>query len=410
MLQQKPNRLKPFFENIHVDGSDNQMTVNFGPQHPSSHGQIRIVLDLEGEKITGVDINIGYMHRGMEKMAENMMYNEFVPTTDRLEYIASTVSNYAFVRSVENLLDIEVPRRASVIRVMLMELTRVVSHIFWLATFALEIGAMSVFLFAFRVREYGLDLFEEYCGARLTHSSICIGGVPLDIPDGWTDKLLTFCDRAAKQVKMLEELLTTNRIWRMRLENVGNLSAENARNWGTSGVVLRGSGVQYDIRKEEPYEIYDEFEFDIPYTDRGDSYGRYLIRMAEIGESIKIIKQAIIKYKDTPKDVRADLPGVTEPIKENVMTQNYSLMQHFVLIGQGIKPPVGESYFPVETPRGEMGYFINSQGDSYPYRVKIKTPSFSHCAILEELLVGNYIADITAIMGCTDIIICETDR
>jgi len=291
---QQPNKLTPFFENLNFERKDNTMVINFGPQHPSAHGQLRLVLELQGEQVTKAYPDIGYLHRGVEKMGENMIYNEFLPTTDRLDYIASTANNYAFALAVERLIGIEdkVPRRAKVIRTMLLELNRIISHLFFLATHALDVGAMSIFLYAFREREYAMDLMEDYCGARLTHAAVRIGGVPLDLPDGWLQKLETYLNNLPEQIKMYEDLLTENRIWKMRLEDVGVVDKDMAFDWGCSGVMLRGSGVAYDIRKEEPYELYGELDFDIPVSNRCDSYGRYRLYMEEMKESSKEFTRA----------------------------------------------------------------------------------------------------------------------
>jgi NADH-quinone oxidoreductase subunit D len=408
---QQPNKLTPFFENINFERDDNTMVINFGPQHPSAHGQLRLVLELEGEKVVKAYPDIGYLHRGVEKMAENMMYNEFLPTTDRLDYIASTANNYAYALAVEKLLGVEVPRRAQVIRTMLLELNRIISHLFFIATHALDVGAMSVFLYAFREREYAMDLMEEYCGARLTHSSIRIGGVPLDLPKDWISNLISFCDKVEYELEhTYNALLQENRIWKMRLEDVGVLSAEDAISWGCSGIMLRGSGVKYDIRKEEPYELYSELDFDIPVSNRGDSYGRYRLYMAEIEQSIKIIRQLIPMYKDTKPQLMAHAPEYISAPKEQIMTQNYSLMQHFVLVTQGMRPPVGEVYVPTESPKGELGFFIRSEGEPYAYRVKVRAPSFYHTGLLQEILVGTYIADVVTIIGSTNIVFGEVDR
>src|SRR5574344_2374253 len=272
---QTANRLKPFFENIHFQREDNTMTVDFGPQHPSAHGQLRLVLELQGEEVVKARPMIGYLHRGMEKMAENMIYNEFLPTTDRMDYIAATSNNYAYAKAVEELLGLEIPRRAECIRVILLELNRVVSHLFWLATHALDVGAMSMFLYCFREREYALDLIEDYCGARLTHSAIRIGGVPLDLPENWIENCTNFLNNLKKEIENYEKLLNDNRIWRMRLENVGVITPQMAKDFAVSGVALRGSGIKWDLRKEMPYSIYNELEFDVPISNSCDSYGRY---------------------------------------------------------------------------------------------------------------------------------------
>jgi len=407
---QQTNRLRPFFENITFDREDNELVLNFGPQHPSAHGQLRLMLHLQQEQITKAHPDIGYLHRGMEKMAENMIYNEFMPTTDRMDYIASSSNNYGFALAVEKLIGLEVPRRAKVIRMMLLETNRLMSHLFWLATTALDIGAMTIFLYAFREREYLMDLIEDYCGARLTHSSVRIGGVPLDLPDNFMGDLKKFLDKLEANMKDYEDLLDTNRIWRMRMENVGVISKEMALSWGCTGPMLRASGVKWDIRKEEPYELYDEVEFDVPYSDKGDNYARYKIYMAEMRESAKILYQLIPMYYETTPELMAHAPKYISAPKIDIMTQNYALMQHFVLVTQGMRPPVGEVYVATESPKGELGYFINSQGGAYPYRLKLRAPSFWHTGILTDLLPGHYIPDVVSIIGTTNIVFGEVDR
>jgi NADH-quinone oxidoreductase subunit D len=407
---QQTNRLKPFFENISFDRDDNTMVVNFGPQHPSAHGQLRLVLELQGEEVVKAHPDVGYLHRGMEKMGENMIYNEFLPTTDRMDYIAAASNNYGYALAVEKLLGIEAPRRAEVIRTMLLEINRIISHLFWLATHALDVGAMSVFLYAFREREFAMDLMEDYCGARLTHSAVRIGGVPLDLPKNWISDLEKFMVVLDEQIKIYEGLLTTNRIWRMRLENVGVIPKDMAKSWGCTGLVLRGSGVNWDLRKEIPYGIYDELEFDIPTSDLGDSYARYKMHMAEMYESMKILKQLIPMYNESDTQLMAQSPQYISPTKEEMMTQNYSLMQHFVLVTQGMRPPRGEVYVATETPKGELGFYIVSDGSPYPYRMKLRAPSFFHTGILQDLLPGHQLADVVTIIGNLNIVFGEIDR
>ena len=407
---QQSNRLRPFFENITFDRHDNELILNFGPQHPSAHGQLRLMLHLQQEQITKAHPDIGYLHRGMEKMAENMIYNEFMPTTDRMDYIASSSNNYGFALAVERLIGLEVPRRAKVIRMMLLETNRLMSHLFWLATTALDIGAMTIFLFAFREREYLVDLIEDYCGARLTHAAVRIGGVPLDLPDNFIADLRKFLDKLPENMKDYEDLLDTNRIWKMRMENVGVISKEMALSWGCSGVMLRASGVEWDIRKEEPYELYDEVDFNVPVSDKGDNYARYKLYMAEMRESAKILYQVLDMYEGTGPELMAHAPQYISAPKIDIMTQNYSLMQHFVLVTQGMRPPVGEVYVATESPKGELGYFINSQGGAYPYRLKLRAPSFWHTGILTDLLPGHYIPDVVSIIGTTNIVFGEVDR
>ena len=407
---QTANRLKPFFENINFEREDNTMIVNFGPQHPSAHGQMRLVLELKGEEIVKATAGIGYLHRGMEKMAENMIYNEFLPTTDRMDYIAATSNNYGYAIAVEKLLDIKVPRRAEVIRTMLLELNRIMSHLFWLATHALDVGAMSVFLYAFREREYVMDLIEDYCGARLTHSAVRIGGVPLDLPASWTNDLSSFLVILEEEIVKYEKLLSENRIWRMRLEKVGIIDADLAKQWACSGVVLRGAGIKWDLRREMPYGLYPELDFDIPIAQTNDCYGRYKIYMQEMKESSKILKQLIPMYQDTNTDLMAHSPEYISAPKEQIMTQNYSLMQHFVLVTQGMRPPKGEVYVATESPKGELGYMIVSDGSPYAYKLKLRAPSFFHTGILEDILPGHQLADVVTIIGNLNLVFGEIDR
>ncbi len=407
---QVTNKLTPFFENLNFERDDNTMVINFGPQHPSAHGQLRLVLELDGELVVKAHPDIGYLHRGIEKMAENMTYNEFLPTTDRLDYIASTSNNYAYALSVERLIGLEIPRRAQVIRTMLLEINRIISHLFFVATHALDVGAMSVFLYAFREREYAMDLMEDYCGARLTHSAVRIGGVPLDLPAGWLESLSKFVAKMPEEIQTYEDLLTENRIWKMRLEDVGVISAEDAMSWGCTGPMLRGSNVKYDIRKEEPYELYGELDFDIPVSDRCDSYGRYQLYMEEMRQSTRILKQLIPMHAKTEPELMANAPQYISASKEEIMTQNYSLMQHFVLVTQGMRPPVGEVYAPTESPKGELGFYIKSEGEPYAYRLKCRAPSFFHTGLLQNILVGTYIADVVTIIGTTNIVFGEVDR
>ena len=404
------NKLQTQFENVLFEQDEGKMVVNLGPQHPSAHGQLRLILELDGEMVKKAYPDIGYLHRGIEKLAENMIYNEFMPTTDRMDYTAASSNNHAFAYGVETLLGVEVPRRAKVIRTILLELNRIISHFLFMATHALDVGAMSVFLYACKGREYVLDMIEDYCGARLTHNSIRIGGVPLDIPQNWFENIESCLNEVTKTINLIKGLLYKNRIWRMRLEGVGKISKEMAQDYGLSGVMLRGSGIPYDIRKEEPYEIYDELDFSVPFTDSGDCYGRYVLYTEEVFQSCSIIRQAMKLYKDTDTALMAHAPQYISAPKEDVMTQNYSLMQHFVLVTQGMRPPKGEVYAPTESPKGELGFFISSLGNPYPHRVKIKAPSFYHLQVLEAMLPGHYLADVITIIGNSNIILGEIDR
>ena len=409
-MKQNYTKLKPNFENIFFEQENDKMILNFGPQHPSAHGQLRLILELENEKIIKATPDIGYLHRGIEKMAENMIYNEFMPTTDRLDYIAATSNNYAFALGVEKLIGVDIPLRAQVIRTMLLEINRIISHIFLLGVQGMDVGALSIFLYCFIEREYGLDLMEDYCGARLTHNAIRIGGVPLDLPHNFLESVEKFTHSVPKTLDLVRGLLDKNRIWRIRLENVGYISQDFAKQWSLSGIMARGSGIKWDIRKHNPYELYSELDFEVPIATEGDCYARYQLYIEEIYESLKIIKQLIAMYPSTPKEIMAkDARYISAP-KEDIMTQNYSLMQHFVLVTQGMRPPVGEVYVPTESPKGELGFFINSQGAPSPHRLKIRTPSFYHIGVLQELLIGHYFADIPAILASTHVVFGEIDR
>lgn len=409
-MKQNYTRLKPNFENIYFEQDNDKMVLNFGPQHPSAHGQLRLILELENEKIIKATPDIGYLHRGVEKLAENMIYNEFMPTTDRLDYIAATSNNYAFALAVERLIGVEVPRRAQVIRTMLLEINRIISHIFFLGVHGMDVGALSIFLYCFIEREYGLDLMEDYCGARLTHNAIRIGGVPLDLPQDFLENLTRFTQSVPKTLDLVRGLLDKNRIWRIRLENVGTISQEFVKQWGLSGVMARASGIKWDIRKHNPYELYPEIDFEVPIATEGDCYARYQLYIEEIYESLKILKQLIALYPQTEAGIMARDARYLSAPKEDIMTQNYSLMQHFVLVTQGMRPPKGEVYVPTESPKGELGFFINSQGEPSPYRLKIRTPSFYHTGALQELLVGHELADVPTILGSTNVVFGEVDR
>lgn len=407
---QIPSKLKPYYENITFEKNDGTMVINLGPQHPSAHGNLRLVLELDGEKVIKAVPKIGYMHRGMEKMAENMIYQEFIPVTDRIDYAAASSCNYGYVAAVEKLCGLDIPRRAQIIRTLILEITRIASHYLWLGTHALDIGAMTIYLYAFRDREYALDLIAAYGGGRLTHSTMRIGGAMLDLPENYEAKVLDFCEKILSGVAESEALLDENRVWRLRTEEIGIVTKEQALTWGATGVMARASGINYDIRKEEPYLIYNELDFGVPVASIGDSYARYKCYMQEIRESISIIKQCLNLYKISEPELVCNNKEYVSASKEQLMTQNYSLMQHFVLVTQGLKPPVGEAYVGIEGPRGEFGTYIKSDGSSRPYRLKIRTPSFYHCAFYEELLVGTYLADVVAIMGSTNIIVAEIDR
>ena len=361
-----------------------ELVLNMGPQHPSTHGVLRVVLRLDGERVVDADVVIGYIHRGIEKLCENRDWTQIILLTDRMDYVAAATNNLGYCETVEKLMEIEVPRRARYIRTILAELQRIASHCLWLGTHAMDIGAMTVFLYAFRERELILDLFEEYCGARLTYNSMRIGGLPLDIPTGWDVKVREFCKIMDEKIPEYEELLTNNRIWLERTRNIGVISAEDAIGLGLCGPPLRGSGVYRDVRKDEPYAAYDELEFDVPLGTRGDTYDRYLIRLEEFRQSIGLIRQALDGLPEGP--IMGKVPRL-------------------------IKPKAGETYHAIESPKGELGYFIVSDGRATnPYRMRVRPPSFCNLQGLRPLVVGHLVADVVALIGTIDIVLGEVDR
>jgi NADH-quinone oxidoreductase subunit D len=361
-----------------------EMVINMGPQHPATHGVLRVVLKLDGEKVVDADVVIGYLHRGIEKLSENRDWTQIILLTDRMDYVASAAANLGYVETVEKLLSLEVPRRAHYVRTILAELQRIASHLVWLGSHAMDIGAVTVFLYCLRERELILDLFEEYCGARLTYNTMRIGGLPLDVPPGWDKKVLQFCDLQIEKLAEYETLLTRNRIWLERTKNIGVISAADAISVGLCGPPLRGSGVKRDVRKDEPYAAYNEFEFDIPVGERGDTYDRYLVRLAEIKQSVRILRQAVEGLPEGP--VMGKVPRL-------------------------IKPPAGETYHANESPKGEIGYFIASDGKSTsPYRMRVRPPSFCNLQALPQLVRGHLVADVIAVIGTIDIVLGEVDR
>ena len=361
-----------------------EMVINMGPQHPSTHGVLRLILKLDGERVVSCDPVIGYLHRGVEKLCESRDYTQIVLITDRMDYVAAATNNLGYVETIEKLMSIEVPRRARYIRTILSELQRVASHLLWLGTHAADLGALTVLLFSLRERELILDLFEEYCGARLTYNSMRIGGLPLDLPPGWDRRVREFCALLLPKVDEYEQLLTHNRIWRERTRNVGIISAADAIAIGLSGPPLRGSGVPRDIRKHEPYAAYSEFEFDVPLGMTGDTYDRYLIRIEEFRQSVRILNQALDGLPEGP--IMAKVPRL-------------------------IKPPAGETYHAIESPKGELGYFIAADGKSNaPYRFRVRPPSFCNLQALPQLVKGHLVADVVALIGSIDIVLGEVDR
>jgi len=385
-----------------------EMLLNMGPQHPSTHGVLRLVLQLDGEKVLKATPHVGYLHRGIEKLSESRLYNQIIPLTDRFDYVASMTNNFAYVRAVEKLLQIKAPERAEYIRTIIAEFQRIASHLLWLGTHAIDLGAMTVFFYCFRERELVLDLFEIICGARLTTSYYIPGGVRRDAASEFIDKAYKFTEIFPSKVDEYDTLIKNNRIWLGRTKGIGVISAEDAINFGLSGPTLRGSGVNYDVRKAEPYAAYDKIEFDVPLGKNGDVYDRYLIRVEEMRQSNRIIKQCLDKMPKGP--VVIDNPKIVLPEKKKTMTEIESLIHHFKLVSEGYKTPPGEVYCGTEAPKGELGIYIVSDGSNKPYRMKVRAPSFVHLGAFDYMSKGHMIADIIAIIGTIDIVLGEVDR
>jgi NADH-quinone oxidoreductase subunit D len=372
-----PDAPRPMFDT-------DELVINMGPQHPATHGVLRVVLKLDGEKVIDADVVIGYLHRGVEKLSENRDWTQIILLTDRLDYVAAATNNLVYCETVEKLMSLEVPRRARYVRTILAELQRIASHLVWLGSHAMDIGAVTVFLYCLRERELVLDLFEEYCGARLTYNAMRIGGLPQDIPPGWDKKVLQFCDVQMEKLVEYETLLTHNRIWLERTRRVGVISGADAIGLGLCGPPLRASGIPRDVRKDEPYAAYREFEFDVPVGTDGDTYDRYLVRLEELRQSVRIIRQAIQGVPEGP--VIGKVPRL-------------------------IKPPAGETYHANEAPKGEIGFFIVSDGKSTnPYRMRVRPPSFCNLQGLRKLVRGHLVADVIALIGTIDIVLGEVDR
>lgn len=384
------------------------VTVNMGPQHPSTHGVLRLVIDLDGETIVNVAPDAGYLHRGTEKLAENRTYHQFIPLTDRLDYLSPLSNNLAYCLAVENFFNVEIPDRANYLRVIFAELTRIASHLVWLATHALDIGAMTVFLYAFRERERILDMFECATGQRMTSSWIRIGGIRADAPEKFYEMAQEFVKIFPGFVDTYENLLTNNRIWKIRTQGIGYLKADDAQDFGTSGPLMRACGVDFDLRRDEPYCCYDKFDFEIPTQEEGDTYARYLVRMKELRESNKIVAQALANIPEG--SVMTDDPRLAMPAHEDVYERMESLIRRFYLISKGFRPPKGETYKGIEAPKGELGFYIVSEGEERPYRLKIRAPSYVNLGVLNHMAKGHMLADLVAIIGTNDVVLGEIDR
>jgi NADH-quinone oxidoreductase subunit D len=360
-----------------------ELVLHMGPQHPSTHGVLRVILKLDGEKILGTDCVIGYLHRGVEKIAENRTYAQFNPYVDRMDYVAAISNGLGYCLAIEKLLNVEAPPRAQAVRVILTELNRIASHLLWLGTHALDIGAITPVFYCLREREEALKIFEKYCGARLTTHAFRIGGLIYETYDGFEKDIEAFCDMFIPKVDEYEELLTNNRIWIGRLKGVGILTADECKEYGVTGPMVRAAGLKWDLRKAQPYSGYEKYDFDIPTRQTGDTYDRYLVRMEEMRQSVRIMRQAVASIPEGP-----------------IMGK----------VGKVIKPPVGEAYVSIEAPKGELGYYVVSDGSTQPYRVRVRPPSFVNLQALDRMVRGALIADVVAVIGTLDIVLGEVDR
>jgi NADH-quinone oxidoreductase subunit D len=410
-------------------------TMNFGPQHPAAHGVLRLVLEMDGEVVQRADPHIGLLHRATEKLAENKPYIQSVPYMDRLDYVSMMVNEHAYVMAIEKILQLEVPLRAQYIRVLFDEITRILNHLLWLGAHALDVGAMTVFLYAFREREDLMDCYEAVSGARLHAAYYRPGGVYRDLPDSMPkyksskihdeektkslndnrqgsllDFIEDFTDRFPTYVDEYETLLTDNRIWKQRLVGIGVVSPDRAKALGFTGPMLRGSGVEWDLRKKQPYEVYDQIDFDIPVGVNGDCYDRYLVRIEEFRQSNRIIKQCVKWLRDNPGPVITDNHKIAPPSRIEMKQNMEELIHHFKLFTEGFHVPPGEAYAAVEHPKGEFGIYLISDGANMPYRLKIRAPGFAHLAALDEMSRGHMLSDVVAIIGTQDIVFGEIDR
>ena len=410
-------------------------TLNFGPQHPAAHGVLRLILELDGEVVERADPHIGLLHRGTEKLAESKPYSQSIGYMDRLDYVSMMCNEHAYVMAIEKMLGLKVPERAEYIRVMFDEITRIMNHLMWLGTHALDVGAMSVFLYAFRERETLIDCYEAVSGSRMHATYFRPGGVYRDLPEkmpqylesklrsakkleemnenrqgSLLDFIEDFANKFPKNIKQYSDLLTDNRIWKQRLVNIGIVSADRAKQLGFTGPMLRGSGVEWDIRKNEPYSVYEKMEFDIPIGVTGDCYDRYLVRMEELRQSTRIISQCVKWLKANPGPVMSDDHKVAPPKRGNMKDDMESMIHHFKLFTEGYCLPEGEVYSAIEHPKGEFGIYLVSDGANKPYRIKIRAPGFSHLASMDEMSKGHMLSDVVTIIGTQDIVFGEVDR
>ncbi len=386
-----------------------KMSISMGPSHPSTHGVLRIQFELDGETVTKADPVVGYLHRGDEKIAENMTYNQFVPYTDRLDYLAPLANNAAYAHAVEQLAGLKMPPRVEAIRVITSEMARVSAHLMGLGAYGIDVGAWSVFMYCFTEREKLYTLFEKLTGARFTTSYSRIGGVSRDVPPGWIEEVDGFCDQFLPILEEILGLLSRNKIFLDRTVDVGVVSRADAIAYGLSGPNLRGSGVPLDLRKDRPYWGYEQYDFDVPVGSKGDCYDRYLCRGEEMKQSIRILKQALKKFP-AGDWYAPDARRIFAPPKEKILTSMEELINNFMIVTEGPQMPAGEVYFEAENPKGTLGFFIVSKGGGVPYRLKIRSPSFCNLSILPKLCVGNLVSDVVSILGSLDFVMGECDR
>jgi NADH-quinone oxidoreductase subunit D len=391
-----------------ADGSESYFTLNLGPQHPSTHGVLRVILELDGETVVRATPDIGYLHTGIEKTIENKTYTQAITLTDRMDYLAPMSNNLAFCLAVEKLLDLEIPERAQVVRVILTELTRLNSHLVWLGTHAIDMGAMSMLLYAFREREMILGIYELVSGQRMMSSYFRVGGLADDIPPDFAGRVREILQVLPSRLADYEGLLEENPIWQRRTRGVGQVDAATALNLGLTGPALRATGVAYDCRKASPYSGYDRYEFDVPTETGGDVFCRYRVRMREMRESLAIIEQAVARIPEG--DFMARKRGVTPPPKAAVVTEMEALIHHFKWVSEGFAVPAGEVYVPIESPKGEMGFYMVADGGVQPYRAKCRPPCFVNLSALPKLVEGQLVSDVVAVIGSLDIVLGEIDR
>jgi NADH dehydrogenase (ubiquinone) Fe-S protein 2 len=408
-LSKASNIIDNYLGKVLVDIKEiKSFSLNFGPQHPSAHGVLRLVLELDGEIITKADPHIGLLHRGTEKLIEYKTYNQALPYFDRLDYVSMMAQEHGYTLAVEKLIGCKVPIRSQYIRVLFLEITRIMNHLLALSCHALDVGAMSPLLWAFEEREKLHEFYERACGARFHAAYIRPGGVSQDIPLGLSEDIYLFVNNFSKRLDEIEEMLTINRIWKQRLVDIGVVTGEEALAWGFSGVMLRGSGVSWDIRKNQPYEIYDKLNFDIPVGINGDSYDRYMIRIEEMRQSLRIIIQCLMDMPEGP--IKVDDTKVVAPSRHDIKTSMESLIHHFKFFTENFTVPEGETYTPVEAPKGEFGVYLVSNGSNRPYRCKIRAPGLFHLQGLDFMTQGHMIADVVTVIGTQDIVFGEVDR